>query len=207
VRLYTRTTGPTAFYGFLTDHISRRRTTSRAPFVLSNKLANLHACTHATGRAEPSRSSHRHPTGVSRINRVRPFVRRRRAEAQVQRAEGIVDQAASRNCCTFLSFFFFFLFFFFPYSGIRGACVEFVSGGKRRFTFVTTMMVITAEEDSRKDSSRLAFHSSRRRIARHTLDTHITRVVPLDSPRGGKILHPRVYEYTISQIDFSSPLI
>jgi len=66
VRLYTRTTGPTAFYGFLTDHISRRRTTSRAPFVLSNKLANLHACTHATARAE--RSSHRHPTGVSRIN-------------------------------------------------------------------------------------------------------------------------------------------
>jgi len=201
VRLYTRTTGPTAFYGFLTDHISRRRTTSRAPFVLSNKLANLHACTHATGRAEPSRSSHR-------TLPVRSFVGRPRARVRVRRAGGVVDLAFSGICCAFLSFFFFFLFFFFfPYSGIRGACVEFVSGGKRRFTFVTTMMVITAEENSRKDSSRLAFHSSRRRIARHTLDTHITRVVPLDSPRGGKILHPRVYEYTISQIDFSSPLI
>lgn len=56
VRVYVRerpqgghgTTGPTAFYGFLTDHISRRPTTQAgASFVLSNKVANLHACTHA----------------------------------------------------------------------------------------------------------------------------------------------------------------
>lgn len=40
-----RTTRPSGFYGFLTDHISRRRTTSQPLGVLSNKLANLHACT------------------------------------------------------------------------------------------------------------------------------------------------------------------
>lgn len=47
------TRGPMAFYGFLTDHISRRRTTCRGPFVLNNKLANLHACTYAVDQARP----------------------------------------------------------------------------------------------------------------------------------------------------------
>jgi len=118
VRLYTRTTGPTAFYGFLTDHISRRPTTSRAPFVLSNKLANLHACTHATAPAE--RSSHRHPTGVSRIN-LPPLAAA--AQRRLKFVEGgIVDQAAPRNCCSF----------FWP--SVRGAA-EFLKDV--RSTFVT----------------------------------------------------------------------
>lgn len=53
-----RTTRPSGFYGFLTDHISRRRTTSQPLRLLSNKLANLYACM----RVPP-----RHLTGVSSI--------------------------------------------------------------------------------------------------------------------------------------------
>lgn len=67
VRVFTPRS--TAFYGFLTDHISRRRTTSRAPFVLSNKVANLHAYTQRTMRAL-LRIDSDDLTGVPQINRV-----------------------------------------------------------------------------------------------------------------------------------------
>lgn len=45
-----RTTRPSGFYGFLTDHISRRPTTTHSLLLrlLSNKLANLHACVCAS---------------------------------------------------------------------------------------------------------------------------------------------------------------